>query len=292
MSSALVNRMRTVALSGVIILLAGQAHADGFGLGNFTVYGSNSVTINDGLNETTTCVGGNVGTGGTAAGSLSVDKCRIAGNVSVTTAPVLQLGSHGAYTGSLVTGSQTGVTANMSSISGNLGSLVPNLTLASLNNTNMIFTNASLTGGTYVVNVTGSATTTNPYTWTFAGGSADDRFVINIGGDMLLAQLNISLLGGISSNNVIFNLTGASCTARVNKSDSTWSGTILAPDCSVRVDNPFNFDGEVFGKDVIVDSGAVIIDTPSTPTPEPASIALLGSGLIGIAGVVRKRLIR
>src|SRR5437879_3438617 len=84
MNLALINRIRAAALSCVVILFAGQAHADSFGLGNFGVYGSNSVIINDGLNENTTCVSGNVGTGGTTAGSLALDKCRVAGTVSVT----------------------------------------------------------------------------------------------------------------------------------------------------------------------------------------------------------------
>jgi hypothetical protein len=91
----------------LLAVLAGPARAD-WGLPSYTVFGTQSVTINDGLNETTICAG-NVGTGGTAIGALSLDKCLVDGNVAVTTASVLNLGSHGAYSGSLITGNLTSV---------------------------------------------------------------------------------------------------------------------------------------------------------------------------------------
>jgi choice-of-anchor A domain-containing protein len=285
--------LQAAFLLALILACAKRAHADSFGLSGFSVYGSHSVTINDGLNETTTCVQGNVGTGGTGAGALILDKCRVAGNLDFTTTPVLKLGSHGAYTGSLVTGALTSVSANMSAVSTSLKNLAPNQTLASLGNSNLTFSNTSTTGGTYVVDVTGSAITTNVYTWNFAAASTHDLFVVNIAGNMDLAHINISL-SGISSDNLIFNLTGSSCTARVHKSDSNFSGTILAPGCSLRVDDQLGFDGELYGYDVTVDSGAELHNTdtppppPPTPTPEPATLVLLGSALTGV--ILRRRI--
>src|SRR5580700_5235133 len=242
----------------------------------------------DGLDESTTCIAGNVGTGGTAAGALSLDKCLVDGNVAVTNASVLNLGSHGAYSGSLITGDLTSVGTTMNTVSSSLAGLMPNLIFASLSNMNETFSNTSTTGGTYVIDITGSASTTNPYTWTFAASNPNDKFVVNIGGDVALAQLQISLMGGITADQLIFNLTGSSCsscTAEVNKSDSVWFGTILAPDYDVRVHNSFPFTGDVFGDTVTVDSGAVL--TGPSSVPEPKYVPLLCVGIAG-ALVIRR----
>jgi choice-of-anchor A domain-containing protein len=227
-------------------------------LPNFAVFGTESVTINDGLNENTRCIKGNVGTGGTDSGDLYLNKCLVFGNILVTTASVASLGSHGAYAGRLILGQVSGVGATMNSISGYLGGLPPDLTLASLINQNVTFTNSSTTGGTYVINIVGSASTTNPYTWTFVAAAPGDKFVVNIGGDLTVAQLKIAFSGDIDPNNVVFNLTGSSCSAEVNKSDSIWFGVILGPQCELRVHNPFPFIGRLLGKTVTVDSGAAI----------------------------------
>jgi choice-of-anchor A domain-containing protein len=280
-----------VAVSLVLLAaIAGPARAD-WGLPNYAVFGSQSVTINDGLNETTTCITGNVGTGGTAAGALSLDKCLVDGNVAVTTASVLNLGSHGAYSGSLITGDLTSVSTSMNAVSSSLAALAANMTFASLTNTNETFTNTSTTGATYVIDINGSVTTTNPYTWAFSAANPNDKFVVNISGNLAAAQLMISLMG-IPESQVIFNLTGSSCSttpcsAEVNKSDSVWFGTILAPDYDVRVHNPFPFTGEVFGDNVQVDSGAML--TGPSSVPEPKYVFLLCAGFAGILAVRRRR---
>jgi choice-of-anchor A domain-containing protein len=175
----------------------------------------------------------------------------------------------------------------MSTVSSSLAGLTPNLTFASLSNTNETFTNTSTTGGTYVIDINGSVSTTNPYTWTFAAANPNDKFVVNVGGDFAAAQLMISLMG-IPASQLIFNCTGSSfspsCTAEVNKSDSIWFGTILAPNYDVRVHNPFPFIGEVFGDTVTVDSGAKL----ASPVPEPKYFSLLCAGMAGIL-VIRRR---
>src|SRR6267142_330194 len=91
-------------------------------------------------------------------------------------------------------------------------------------------------------------------------GNSSDNFVINVAGNSnSISQSNISLSGGITPDQVLFNFTGQSgCSVEVNKSNSTCNGIILAPRCNVRVHNPFPFVGEVYGATVKIDSAAVL----------------------------------
>ena len=54
----------------------------------------------------------------------------------------------------------------------------------------------------------------------------------------------------------------------------------------------FTFDGGVtwVEDDLVVMGGAVIIGTASVPTPEPMTCILLGTGILGLSGAVRRRL--
>ena len=51
------------------------------------------------------------------------------------------------------------------------------------------------------------------------------------------------------------------------------------------------FYGEVLGPPADLDAVSLtLFSTPQTPTPEPSSIALFGTGLLAAAGLVRRRL--
>jgi choice-of-anchor A domain-containing protein len=99
----------------------------------------------------------------------------------------------------------------------------------------------------------------NSDTLTFNASNPNDQFVVNVAGSSnTISQSNI-VLNGVSASQVLFNFTGApGCTVEVNKSNSTWSGTILAPNCAVRVHNPFPLVGDIYGNSVQIDSAATI----------------------------------
>jgi choice-of-anchor A domain-containing protein len=205
----------------------------------------------------------------------------------VNSSSVLNLGSNGAYSGSLVTGSQTGVVSTMSSVSSSLNALAANQTITGDLASDMTFTNTSTTGGTYVIDINGNVSL-NSNTLNFVASNANDKFVVNVTGSLAAAQSFVQISGGITPDELIFNLTGpAGCSARVNKGTGTWSGTILAPACDIRVDNPHPFDGEAFGNTVTVDSAGTITGPGSVP--EPSSILLFGSGLSAVSLRLRRR---
>src|SRR5690242_18400930 len=167
---------------GLTLAFANLAHADAFGLPSYAVFGTQSVSINDSLNATTTCVNGNVGTGGTSAGSLNLDKCLVSGTTYISNSSVLNLGSNGAY--STLSVGPTGasgvplstVGSTMTSVSNTLNGLAANQILSSLILGTGGFQNFINPGGTFVVDITGNFSL-NGATLNLTAANASDLFV-------------------------------------------------------------------------------------------------------------------
>ena len=276
---------------GFTLAFANLAHADNFGLPSYAIFGTQSVTINDSLNATTTCVNGNVGTGGTGAGSLILDKCLVSGTTYISNSSVLNLGSNGGISTLSVgpTGASgvplSAVGSTMTSVSNTLNALVASQTLSSLILGTGGFQNFINPGGTFVVDITGNFDL-NGATLNLTAANSSDLFVFNIGGTFNFSQSIINLTG-ISFNNVIFNVTDACGVATINKGTSIWRGTLLAPNCDIRVHNTMDFQGSLFAQNVTADSG-IVINGP-TQVPEPSSLLLLSAGLIGLP-LLRRRI--
>ena len=286
------TRLKQIVLVAAAVLVlatftAPLAHADAFGLptSTFTVFGANSVTINDALDENTVCVTGGVGTNGT----ISLDKCKVQGNLYAPNAGAVSLGPHGAFSGSEIFGSQAAVVSTMSSVSSSLAGLAANTTLATLNS-NQTFNNSSASGGTFVVNVTGDVAL-NGNTLTFTAANPNDKFVVNVGGNFNFAQSVINLGSNVAAGNIIFNVTDncSSPPAEINKSASIFSGILLAPNCDIRVHNQGTITADLFGKTVLVDSAATI-QPPTTTAPEPSSLVTLLGGMTGLAVLLRRKI--
>ena len=141
---------------------------------------------------------------------------------------------------------------------------------------------------------TGNLTDTTVDRWNFGGGTSSS--IVLTGGIPALGIADGTILfqGSFGAATVItfgetFGIAGSSFTDSKNLTLADYFGFDLTlPGWAGNFNISFNADGLpplTFSSDTVL-SG----DIPNTPVPEPASLLLLGSGLIAIVGFSRSRM--
>lgn len=282
---------------------AAPAHAQ-FSLGTAANYvvlyeGGGGNTLN--VNNFASVWSGNIGVGGTgkfaatgpgsfngtiqfsaaASGQYSCSNTTINGTFCPTGAPSVL------YSQSNVSSALSTVNSLSSTLGAQTGTTIASINIANGANYTLNASSGTLIGGNRVFTVT-SFKTVNGSTLTI-NGSASDYVVVNFHSSV---QFNgaIVLTGGITSDHVLFNETGGG-TLAINTNGAAVTGTFLNPNGGMSAVHSV-INGRFFGGDstnMQIVSG-VALTQPTTPTPEPETITLFGSGLLVLGAALRWRL--
>jgi hypothetical protein len=225
-------------------------------------------------------VRGNIGVNGS---NLSDSGVPINGNVTTGTAATLNPNVAPNVTGT-ITPNQAALTLAVNaatSASATFAALAPTLS------------NTSITGNTTInlaagLNVVDLTTVNLNLTTLTLNGPAGSEIILNDSGGVTLNSGHIVLTGGLTLNDVVFNLTGTAglSTSGGLNNESTLAGIFLALDAPVAL-TPGALTGEIIsGKNIGIASGGRVSETPL-----PAALPLFATGLggLGLLGWRRKR---
>jgi choice-of-anchor A domain-containing protein len=231
-------------------------------------------------------VDGNVGVA--PSGSLSLSGSQIYGNAYVDTA-----GTVSKSNGSTITGTTTQSSAENTLLDSATTAAMSAYT-AALNDTATITAPGTL--GTSATTITGtSGINVISLTNLTLSGSSESLtlsaptggvFVIDISGSFsVLNGADITVAGGVSALNVMYNVTGTGSAVTFNGSSGSTDvqGIVLAPYRDITLSGS-NVDGEIISGNLNIS----IQNTSTVDVPEPATLTFLAMGLAGLAVRIRR----
>lgn len=141
----------------------------------------------------------------------------------------------------------------------------------------------NLTSGLNIIDVTGFDVASG--TTLILNGPPGSQLVINDSGDFNVLDSTIQLSGGLTNNDVVYNVTGGPAEIQT----STVSGIVLdqSSDISVNLASTL-FGNTIGGENISIDSSTIMGVTTNT-VPEPSTLLLVSAGLIGVVGVKLRR---
>jgi len=254
--------LRSAAVSIVVLALAPCAHAsDPFGLSDAGVQDFAVLNLSGQfqLNGNGGAVNGNVGVSSAGGGTYDLSSPATINGQLITNSGVT-----GTNSGVPITGGSTvnntlinAAVTDAHSASVTNAALTPTTTVPG----GQITGDTTITGhaGQNVVNLTNVNTNHNTITLDAPAGST---FVINDSGDFVLKHTQIDLTGGLTANDVLYNITDPAGNVFLTgggPSDTTLNGILLADGNDVHL-APITLNGEVIGNNINLSSGTQIND--------------------------------
>jgi len=281
------------------LFCSSSALADTFGLGTagpgnwgiletganqVSLSNSTGITVNSGATSSQANLGINSGGKLNQTGTVVIQGTyyKFSTNADSTTSGFTAVGGVNTTSNSKLTTAASDATAASTTLAG----LTPNQTLGTITANTTI---SATVPGRNVINLTdinmGNGTILT------LSGSATQSFVINVTGTSTVNFSNVSLVGGLTAANVIFNvLNGDSVT---DNSPDVVNGTIMDINGTVSITNNDTINGEIIsGKQINLSNGSDVEVVPTVPEASTAACFTLGPLSLAAVMLLHRRFSR